>query len=170
MCFPFYDLWRSGIYWFHNVCFLCDSDVLWIEDHTLVTMMDSILDRVAKDCGRRNSSSPSTSGDIFEPSSSSNGEAEDPKHLIPSICWTNSCLGWFSLGLHFVMSTAKLRATLVVDKQPSSFLKFASKFFWWGVMSILGWWYYLVSIVEQVETRFYTRGSSNISDFTVIRS
>lgn len=38
--------------------------------------MDSILNRVAKDSGRRNRSSPSTSGDIFDPSSSSNGEAE----------------------------------------------------------------------------------------------
>lgn len=95
-CFSCWDSFSDEtIFPFYDLCFPCDSDVNWIEDHTLVTIMDTILDRVAKDYGRRNSSSPSTSGDIFEPSSSSNGEAEGANHLIPCICWTHSCFGWY---------------------------------------------------------------------------
>ncbi|CAN4098271.1 unnamed protein product [Withania somnifera] len=55
--------------------------------------MDSILDRVAKDCGRRNSLSPSTSGDIFEPLSGSNAKqrttlVEWIKSFLPNLSWS----------------------------------------------------------------------------------
>ncbi|XP_069154901.1 kinesin-like protein KIN-14C isoform X1 [Solanum lycopersicum] len=69
-------------------------------------MMDSILDRVAKDCGRRNSSIPSTSGDIFEPSSSSNA-----KLRATLVVWINGLLP--SLSLPVNASDEELRAYLV---------------------------------------------------------
>ncbi|KAK6787594.1 hypothetical protein RDI58_016119 [Solanum bulbocastanum] len=69
-------------------------------------MMDSILDRVAKDCGRRNSSSPSTCGDIFEPSSSSNA-----KLRATLVVWINGLLP--SLCLPVNASDEELRAYLV---------------------------------------------------------
>lgn len=68
--------------------------------------MDSILDRVAKDCGRRNSSIPSTSGDIFEPSSSSNA-----KQRATLVEWIKSLLPYLSLSVN--ASDEELRAYLV---------------------------------------------------------
>ncbi|XP_009763270.1 kinesin-like protein KIN-14C isoform X1 [Nicotiana sylvestris] len=68
--------------------------------------MNSILDRVAKDCGRRNSSSASTSGDIFEPLSSSN--AKQRGILVE---WINSLLPHLSLPIN--ASDEELRAYLV---------------------------------------------------------
>ncbi|XP_060169099.1 kinesin-like protein KIN-14C [Lycium barbarum] len=68
--------------------------------------MNSILDRVAKDCGRRNSSTPSTSGDIFEPSSSSNA-----KQRATLVEWINSLLPYLSLPVN--ASDEELRAYLV---------------------------------------------------------
>ncbi|KAJ8559975.1 hypothetical protein K7X08_004033 [Anisodus acutangulus] len=72
--------------------------------------MNSILDRVAKDCGRRKSSSPSTSGDIFEPLSSSNGEAE-AKQRATLVEWIKSLLPYLSLSVN--ASDDELRAYLV---------------------------------------------------------
>ncbi|KAF3648409.1 Kinesin KP1 [Capsicum annuum] len=72
--------------------------------------MDSILNRVAKDSGRRNRSSPSTSGDIFDPSSSSNGEAE-AKQRATVIEWISSLLPYLSLSVN--ASDEELRAYLI---------------------------------------------------------
>ncbi|KAJ8560599.1 hypothetical protein K7X08_022459 [Anisodus acutangulus] len=68
--------------------------------------MNSILDRVAKDCGRRNSSTPSTSGDIFELLSSSNA-----KQRATLFEWINSVLPYLSLSVN--ASDDELRAYLV---------------------------------------------------------
>ncbi|OIT02836.1 kinesin kp1 [Nicotiana attenuata] len=68
--------------------------------------MNSILDRVAKDCGRRNSSSASTSGDIFEPLSSSNA-----KQRATLVEWINSLLPHLSLPIN--ASDEELRTYLV---------------------------------------------------------
>lgn len=68
--------------------------------------MDTILDHVAKDYGRRNSSSPSTSGDIFEPSSSSNA-----KQRATLVDWINGLLPYLSLPVN--ASDEDLRAYLV---------------------------------------------------------
>ncbi|MCD9558805.1 hypothetical protein HAX54_016425 [Datura stramonium] len=68
--------------------------------------MDSILSRVAKDCGRRNSSSPSTSRDIFEPLSSSKA-----KQRATLVEWINSLLPYLSLSVN--ASDEELRADLV---------------------------------------------------------
>ncbi|XP_070033968.1 kinesin-like protein KIN-14K isoform X2 [Nicotiana tomentosiformis] len=68
--------------------------------------MNSILDRVAKDCGRRNNSSASTSGDIFEPLSSSNA-----KQQAILVEWINSLLPYLSLPIN--ASDEELRTYLV---------------------------------------------------------
>lgn len=68
--------------------------------------MDSILNRVAKDSGRRNRSSPSTSGDIFDPSSSSNA-----KQRATVIEWISSLLPYLSLSVN--ASDEELRAYLI---------------------------------------------------------
>ncbi|PHU15312.1 Kinesin KP1, partial [Capsicum chinense] len=68
--------------------------------------MDSILNRVAKDSGRRNSSSTSTSGDIFDPSSSSNA-----KQRATVIEWISSLLPYLSLSVN--ASDEELRAYLI---------------------------------------------------------
>ncbi|KAM3307969.1 kinesin-like protein KIN-14C isoform X2 [Capsicum chacoense] len=68
--------------------------------------MDSILNRVAKDSGRRNRSSPSTSGDIFDPSSSSNA-----KQRATVIEWISSLLPYLSLSVN--ASDEELRPYLI---------------------------------------------------------
>ncbi|KAJ8550894.1 hypothetical protein K7X08_000264 [Anisodus acutangulus] len=68
--------------------------------------MNSILDRVSKDYGRRNSSSVYNSGDIFEPSSSSNA-----KQRAKLVEWLNSVLPHLSLPIN--ASDEDLRAFLV---------------------------------------------------------
>ncbi|PHT46146.1 Kinesin KP1 [Capsicum baccatum] len=68
--------------------------------------MDSILNRVAKDSGRRNRSSPSTSGDIFDPSSSSNA-----KQRATVIEWISSLLPYLSLSVN--ASDEELRGYLI---------------------------------------------------------
>nr|BBK04052.1 kinesin-like protein [Nicotiana tabacum] len=68
--------------------------------------MNSILDRVAKDCGRRNNSSASTSGNIFEPLSSSNA-----KQQAILVEWINSLLPYLSLPIN--ASDEELRTYLV---------------------------------------------------------
>ncbi|XP_055825026.1 kinesin-like protein KIN-14P [Solanum dulcamara] len=68
--------------------------------------MNSILDRVAKDYGRRNSSSVYSSGDVFEPLSSSNA-----KQWVKLVEWLNSVLPHLSLPIN--ASDEDLRALLV---------------------------------------------------------
>ncbi|KAH0705792.1 hypothetical protein KY285_012217 [Solanum tuberosum] len=68
--------------------------------------MNSILDRVAKDYGRRNSSSVYSSGDVFEPLSSSNA-----KQRAKLVEWFNSVLPHLNLPIN--ASDEDLRALLV---------------------------------------------------------
>ncbi|WMV57882.1 hypothetical protein MTR67_051267 [Solanum verrucosum] len=68
--------------------------------------MNSILDRVAKDYGRRNSSSVYSSGDVFEPLSSSNA-----KQRAKLVEWFNSVLPHLSLPIN--ASDEDLRALLI---------------------------------------------------------
>ncbi|KAG5594421.1 hypothetical protein H5410_035653 [Solanum commersonii] len=68
--------------------------------------MNSILDRVAKDYGRRNNSSVYSSGDVFEPLSSSNA-----KQRAKLVEWFNSVLPHLSLPIN--ASDEDLRALLV---------------------------------------------------------
>uniref|UniRef100_A0A3Q7J842 Kinesin-like protein n=1 Tax=Solanum lycopersicum TaxID=4081 RepID=A0A3Q7J842_SOLLC len=68
--------------------------------------MNSILDRVAKDYGRRNNSSVYSSGDVFEPLSS--GNAKQRAKLVE---WFNSVLPHLSLPIN--ASDEDLRALLV---------------------------------------------------------
>ncbi|KAK6773596.1 hypothetical protein RDI58_028834 [Solanum bulbocastanum] len=68
--------------------------------------MNSILDRVAKDYGRRNNSSVYSTGDVFEPLSSSNA-----KQRAKLVEWFNSVLPHLSLPIN--ASDEDLRALLV---------------------------------------------------------
>ncbi|XP_015060371.1 kinesin-like protein KIN-14K [Solanum pennellii] len=68
--------------------------------------MNSILDRVAKDYGRRNNSSVYSSGDVFEPLSSSNA-----KQRAKLVEWFSSVLPHLSLPIN--ASDEDLRALLV---------------------------------------------------------
>ncbi|KAL3352098.1 hypothetical protein AABB24_020277 [Solanum stoloniferum] len=68
--------------------------------------MNSILDHVAKDYGRRNSSSVYSSGDVFEPLSSSNA-----KQRAKLVEWFNSVLPHLSLPIN--ASDEDLRALLI---------------------------------------------------------